>query len=123
MSGLDANPVSKQRLKMNPPYAKRVRVEQKKIVEYLLSVTHPDGSSKARFFSRLVSQPRDGPFSPSGSRSMAGPIPWVLQWNRNTRYTVDGELPTPDGRKPRIRTVWMLSKKSKSPRLITAYPI
>jgi hypothetical protein len=53
MSGLDANPVSKQRLKMNLPYAKRVRVEQKKIVEYLLSVTHPDGSSKARFFSRF----------------------------------------------------------------------
>lgn len=37
---------------MRLPYATKARVERKKVVEYLLSVSHPDGSSKARFFSR-----------------------------------------------------------------------
>ena len=38
---------------MKLPYAAKARVEQKKVVEYLLSFSHPDGSSKAEFFSRF----------------------------------------------------------------------
>ena len=38
---------------MKLPYAAKARVERKKIVEYLLSFSHPDGSSKAEFFSRF----------------------------------------------------------------------
>ena len=36
---------------MKLPYAAKARVDRKKVVEYLLSPSHPDGSSKARFFS------------------------------------------------------------------------
>lgn len=39
------------------------------------------------------------------------------------RYQVDGKLPTPDGRGPRIRTVWQRDKGQLAPRLITAYPL
>jgi len=35
---------------MKLPYAAKARVERKKVVEYLLSFSHPDGSSKVRFF-------------------------------------------------------------------------
>ena len=35
------------------PYAAKARVERKKVVEYLLSFSHPDGRSKAEFFSRF----------------------------------------------------------------------
>ena len=48
----------------------QARVDRAKVVDYLLSRDHPDGRSKAEFF---------------------------------TRYTVDGSLPTPDGRTPRVR--------------------
>ena len=39
------------------------------------------------------------------------------------RYTVEGELETPSGRRPRVRTVWQLDKNSVAPRLISAYPL
>jgi len=38
---------------MRLPNADRARVEQSKIVEYLLNREHPDGGSKARFFNGL----------------------------------------------------------------------
>lgn len=38
------------------------------------------------------------------------------------RYEVHGELGTPDGRRPRVCTVWQLDADQASPRLITAYP-
>ena len=36
---------------------------------------------------------------------------------------VEGELPAPDGRRPRVRTVWQVDKGQIAPRLITAYPL
>jgi hypothetical protein len=38
------------------------------------------------------------------------------------RYEVDGELTAPDGRRPRIRSVWQVDEGQTAPRLITAYP-
>jgi hypothetical protein len=38
------------------------------------------------------------------------------------RYEVHGELGTPDGRGPRVCTVWQLDTAQTAPRLITAYP-
>jgi hypothetical protein len=35
------------------PNADQARVEREKITEYLLSTSHPDGRSKAEFFSRF----------------------------------------------------------------------
>src|SRR5260370_135705 len=39
------------------------------------------------------------------------------------RYEVEGELAAPDGRRPRIRTVWQIDTGQIVPRLITAYPV
>jgi hypothetical protein len=39
------------------------------------------------------------------------------------RYEVEGELETPDGRRPRVRTVWQVDEGQQAPRLITAHPI
>ena len=39
------------------------------------------------------------------------------------QYEVEGELRTPDGRAPRIRSVWQLDHAMVAPRLITAYPL
>ena len=47
------------------------------------------------------------------------------QWETGfgPRNEVDGELRTPDGRSPRVRTVWQVDKGQIAPRLITAYPL
>ena len=39
------------------------------------------------------------------------------------RFEVEGELAAPDGRRPRIRTVWQVDAGEISPRLLTAYPL
>ena len=39
------------------------------------------------------------------------------------RYEVIGELTAPDGRHPRICTVWQVDRGQVAPRLITAYPL
>ena len=39
------------------------------------------------------------------------------------RYAVEGELDTPPGRRPRVRTVWQMDKGAIAPRLISAYPL
>ena len=39
------------------------------------------------------------------------------------RYEVEGELEAPDGRRPRVRTVWQVDEGEVAPRLITAYPL
>jgi hypothetical protein len=39
------------------------------------------------------------------------------------RYEVDGELMAPDGRRPRVRTVWQLDHGQVAPRLVALYPL
>jgi len=47
----------------------------------------------------------------------------VRQTRWGPRYEIDGELKAPDGRQPRIRTVWQVDEGGIAPRLITAYPL
>ena len=39
------------------------------------------------------------------------------------RYTVEGEMDTPDGRAPVIRAIWCIKTGDTIPRLVTAYPL
>lgn len=110
---------------MKLPNAQLAIVEREKVTGYLLNAEHRYGASKARFFSEFgfdssvwevlaqallehgqrhaVSKMRETPFGP--------------------RYEVDGELTAPNGRTPRLRTVWQLDYGEVAPRLITAYPL
>ena len=39
------------------------------------------------------------------------------------RFEVEGKLNAPDGRSPRVRSVWQQDQGAVAPRLITAYPL
>ena len=107
------------------PNATCARVEEKKIVEYLLNQTHLDGGPKARFFSArgfnvhawqgmrdaLIAQGRDNKVT------KITPTEW------GTRYQVDCHCPTPDGVNPCIRSIWEIGAETTCPRLLTAYPL
>ncbi len=107
------------------PNVRQARVDREKVVNYLLAIAHPDGQSKARFFIKHG-------FSVESWEELAGAlrkhgamnsvVDVVESWF-GARYVVEGDLLSPDGRNPRVRTVWMIEKGSKSPRLITAHPI
>jgi hypothetical protein len=100
-------------------------VDRDKIYEYLLSASHPDGSHKARFFKRfgyttarwerLADDLKEHARRHSVVKTMAS--------QHGVRYTMDGVIETPDGRRPRIRTVWFIRKNDARPRFITAYPL
>ncbi len=55
----------------------------------------------------------------SGDRSVAN----VEETGYGRRYSVDGQIRSPDGRNPTIRTVWIIETGLDIPRLITAYPL
>src|SRR5687768_6916163 len=109
---------------MKLPYAAKARVERKKIVEYLLSSTHPDGNSKAGFFSRFGFRVDEWEVLARALRKHGreNVVSVSVESAHGARHSVDGPLATPDGRNPQLRTVWILAKGSRAPRLITAHP-
>jgi hypothetical protein len=108
---------------MNLPFAHRLRVDELKILEYLLS--HSNGQGKAAFFFGFGFQPEKWMTLADALKSQARRNPVVVEVDSpyGTRYSVDGELETPGGRRPRVRTVWILERNSDEPRLITAHPV
>ena len=109
---------------MKLPYAAKARVERKKITEYLLSFSHPDGRSKAEFFSRFGFHVEDWRILASALKKHGREnlVSGSAESPYGTRYNIDGLLVTPDKRNPQVRTVWILPKGSRTPRLITAHP-
>ena len=110
---------------MNLPNADWVKVEREKITECLLNAEHRYGASKARFFARFG-------FSLAAWETLAlalqehgqqYEVSKVTETIFGPQYEVEGELRTPDGRAPRIRSVWQLDHAMVAPRLITAYPL
>jgi hypothetical protein len=96
----------------------------KKVVEYLVSFSHPDGSSKAEFFSRFGFRVDEWEVLARALRKHGREhdVTVSVVSAHGTRHSVDGPLETPDGRNPQVRTVWILAKRSRMPRLITAHP-
>ena len=110
---------------MKLPNADQALVEREKIVDYLLNPLHRYGASKAQFLSQFG-------FTPEAWESLAAALRRHGQQNevskmRETgfgpRFEVEGELEAPDGRRPRVRTVWQVDKGQIAPRLLTAYPL
>lgn len=100
-------------------------VEQEKIQGYLLNPTHRHGASKARFFAEFG-------FRSDAWEVLAGALRQHAQMHdvsrmRTTpfgpRYEVEGELIAPDGRRPRVCSVWQHDEGQIAARLITAYPV
>ncbi|NJN66584.1 MAG: hypothetical protein HC884_07640 [Chloroflexaceae bacterium] len=92
---------------MKLPNYSQALIAESKITDYLLSLTHLRGQSKARFFLRFG-------FSPSAWQVLADAL-WqhaatheVVQVEPTpigTLYVIEGTLVAPDGRAPLIRTV------------------
>ena len=110
---------------MKLPNAEHAVVEREKIIDYLLNPTHRYGASKAEFlldfgfrldeWEQLADALREHGQTHEVMKTKQTPF--------GPRYEIDGELTAPDGRTPRIRTVWQLDHGQLAPRLITAHPL
>lgn len=110
---------------MRLPNAHLAVVERAKVAEYLLNPTHRYGSSKARFFLEFGFQIDEWEVFAEALREhgQVHEVSLVRQTRWGPRYEIDGELNAPDGRQPRIRTIWQFDDGQIAPRLITAYPL
>jgi len=107
------------------PNAHLAFVEREKIAEYLLNPEHRYGASKARFFAEFGFEMPAWKTLAEALREHGRDheVSRTRQTRWGPRFEIDGELNTPDGRRPRIRTVWQLDQGKIAPRLITAYPL
>ena len=99
-------------------------VEDAKLDDYLLNLSHPRGGAKARFlemfgFTRSdFSVLRDALLA----HAMANDVASSRQSDHGTRFEVDGPLPAPDGRAPVVRVVWFVRAEEDFARLVTLIP-
>ena len=111
---------------MKLPNARRARIDQSKVVEYLLNHEHPDGRSKAAFFERFGFRAADWQQLADALRNQAieSPVANRVQSPHGTRYVIDGPISTPANEQPYVRTVWIADRMTTPviPRLVTAYP-
>lgn len=109
---------------MKLPNAENAIVEREKITEYLLNPTHLYGASKARFFRAFGFCGEEWWRLAEALQELGREhdVTKVQETGFGPRYEVEGTLSAPDGRRPRVCTIWQLDHGAVAPRLITAYP-
>ena len=110
---------------MKLPHAEEAIVAPDKIEHYLLDPGHPIGGSKAAFFQAFgFSRERWHHLADAlRQHARAHLVASAITDAEGTTYLVEGELETPSGRRPRLRSVWLVERGKLAPRFITAYPL
>ncbi|MEI9959655.1 MAG: DUF6883 domain-containing protein [Limisphaerales bacterium] len=110
---------------MKLPAANKLVVEREKIADYLLNPLHRFGASKARFFAhfgfRMAAWEKLAEALREHGRTHD--VTKTRETGFGPRYEVEGALNCPNGRHPRVRSVWQLDQGAVAPRLLTAYPL
>lgn len=105
------------------PFRDRLRVDQAKIVDYLLSVAN--GRGKAAFFLELGFRIENWEVMADAlmKHARTHPVSAMVASRWGARYSVDGIVESPSRRGARVRTVWIVETGSEQTRLITAHPV
>lgn len=106
------------------PSAEKAEVPWRKVVAYLLNPEHPDGWSKAAFFTRFgFSRPAWNALAAAlRNHALENDVASVVTTPLGVRYVIEGPIEAPNGRKPNVRSVWF-QEGNLPPRLVTAYPL
>ena len=109
---------------MKLPRGDEAVVPLRKLTEYLLSESHPVGSSKAAFF-------RDLGFNDDNVRLLENGLLTIAKDEdviedivspHGIKYVIDGGIEAPRGALAVLRTVWIVESDQGRPRFVTAYP-
>ena len=108
---------------MKLPAGGDVLIEERKVVEYLLSRSHPVGRFKARVFAALGFDTMNVAAFIAELRRIAaaGEVSEVLATTFGEKYIVPGDLVGPLGDLP-VLTVWFLERGQERARLVTVRP-
>ena len=109
---------------MKLPFREHAFVPDAKLVDYLLSPTHPIGKSKAQFFAAFG-------FDAANVADLERQLITIAQTQDlykvissfyGEKYVIQGILQALDGRQAIIETVWIIELGEDRPRFVTAYP-
>jgi hypothetical protein len=103
--------------------ASNIVIEKRKVINYLLNVAHPDGSSKARLLIRYGFHSENWEEFADCVIAHAQNSKVIAEFETpfGQKIILKGNLETPSGRMLLIKSVWIVS--SKSPILVTLFPI
>ena len=108
---------------MKLPHHDSVRIDIRKVRDYLLSPVHPVGRFKARVFKALGFDVTTVDAFVAEVRRIAseGDVSEVEDFEFGRKYTVPGELRGPIG-SARVLTVWIQDSGRQDVRLVTVRP-
>jgi hypothetical protein len=100
-------------------------VERHKLLDYLLSTTHPRGRTKAAFFRSLGFTADNWSDLVEALRRhiSVGRITPCETTQYGTLYQVDGSLFSVANQPFSIRSIWLVKPGEQVPRFVTAYPL
>lgn len=111
----------------NAVVPRQLGINTRKICDYLLDKAHPHGGSKARFFLGFGFSPGDPMEFADAIFAQAEGAPHVSR--QPSKYGSDmltcaGPMWTPSGRKPWVRSVWLVIEEAdgETGRFVTAFP-
>ena len=99
-----------------------IEIENKKLSDYLLSVRHPDGFSKAKFF---IAHGFDKNILNDCllSHLELNEPNKIIQTVFGKKFVIEGILKAPDNFSFSLRSIWMESRNNNVLKFVTAYPI
>ena len=109
---------------MKLPNGENAEIPLSKLVDYLLSLTHPVGKWKARVFQKYgfhagnVDLLRNGLLAIAKSED----IEERIRSQHGIKYIIDGTLRGPLKAAIDVRTIWIVETGKDVPRFVTAYP-
>jgi uncharacterized protein DUF6883 len=106
------------------PEASLATIDRRKITDYLLAASHPAGRAKAGFFLRFGFTTASWKVLQDAllQHAAASAVAVDIDTPFGKKYILDGPLPAPDGRRPRVRAIWFVAAGERVPRFVTAYP-
>lgn len=110
---------------MQIPNSQQAYVPPEKLLDYLLSESHPVGRDKARWLARAG-------YSKANWKKLETDLLQIATSEHvahesvsvhGTKYIIDGSIGITTREPQAVRTVWIIDKGSTSPRFITLYPV
>ena len=120
---------------MKLPNRKNATIEERKLTHYLLSLTHPKGKSKGKFF-RMIG------FKETNIKQLEQELLQIARSNeiltikeeikvdkkraeiiKIVKYDIDGVIEAPNGKQYKVKTIWAIEAEDGIQHLATARPI
>lgn len=111
---------------MKLPYRENSIIKSEKLANYLLSLTHQEGKSKAKFFRRIgYSESNIAEFEQALLKIGKSNEVKVVDKKKSeivVKYTIYGLIDAPNGKQYKVKTIWAIDNGTNIPHLATAHP-